>query len=184
MQTTRGTPLTDRDDDPVGPSADPARSRLAVLGSTALFVVVVDQLTKAVVVATRSGRPPIDVVGTLLRIQLVRNPGAAFGIAQGYTVLFTSVAVVVVVAIVRTARRMTTVRWAVAFGLILGGAIGNLIDRLVRSPGPLRGRVVDWIRLPHWPVFNLADSAIVVGVALALLLVLTGVPFGRTDDGP
>ena len=134
-----------------------------------------DVASKVAVVAELSMRPPVRLLGGLLTLTLTRNPGAAFSIGTGATVLFTAVAAGVVVAIARSARRLRSMSWAIALGLLLGGALGNLGDRLFRAPGPLRGYVVDWIRLPHWPVFNLADSAIVVGGALLVLLSSRGV---------
>jgi signal peptidase II len=129
----------------------------------------------------------VDVLDGILRITLTRNPGAAFSIGTGQTVLFALVAVGVVVAIVRSARRLRSAGWAVTLGLLLGGALGNLGDRLFRSPAPLRGYVVDWIQLPHWPVFNLADSAIVCGGIVAVLLSARGVDLegggGRAETG-
>ena len=104
-----------------------------------------------------------------------RNSGAAFSFAQGATVLFTAVAVAVIVVIVRTARRLGSAGWAVSLGLLLGGATGNLADRIFRAPGPGRGAVVDFIDFRVWPVFNLADSAIVCGGLLAVLLSLRGI---------
>jgi signal peptidase II len=97
-------------------------------------------------------------------------------------VLFTAVAVAVAIVIVRQARRLVSRSWAVTLGLLLGGALGNLVDRLLRSPGPFRGHVVDWIELPHWPVFNIADSAIVIGICVAVLLATRGVPFDANAD--
>src|SRR5439155_12032528 len=109
--------------------------------------------------------------------------GAAFSVGTGATVLFTAVAVAVVAVILRTAKRLHSVGWAVCLGLLLGGALGNLVDRLFRAPGPLRGEVVDWIQLPHWPVFNLADSAIVIGGCVAVLLSSRGISIdGHTPD--
>jgi signal peptidase II len=140
-----------------------------------VFVLTVDVVSKVVVVAELSGRPPVRLLGGLLKLTETRNAGAAFSIGPGATVLFSVVAIGVVVVIARTARRLTSRGWAVCLGLLLGGALGNLTDRLFRAPGPLRGRVVDWIQLPHWPVFNLADSAIVVGAVLAVLLGALGV---------
>ena len=144
----------------------------------AAAVLVADLVTKVVIVATMQDRTdrPVHVLGHFVEIVYTRNGGAAFSIGPGATVLFTAVAVAVVIVIVRQARRLSSGPWAVTLGLLLGGALGNLIDRLFRAPGPLRGHVVDWIQLPHWPVFNIADSAIVVGGALALLLAARGVP--------
>ena len=98
----------------------------------------------------------------------------AFSVGTGATLIFGVVAIAVIAVIVRTARRLFSRPWSIVLGLLLGGATGNLIDRVVRSPGVLRGYVVDWIRLPHFAVFNLADSAITVGGTLAVLLAMTG----------
>ena len=98
------------------------------------------------------------------------------------TIVFTAIAVGVIIFILRTARRLRSIPWAVTLGLLLGGAMGNLADRLFRAPGPMRGDVVDWIELPHWPVFNLADSAIVCGGVLAVLLAVRGLRMDGTVD--
>jgi signal peptidase II len=141
-----------------------------VLLGVAGTVMAVDLVSKIVVVRTLSDRGPVRLFGGALHLTLTRNSGAAFGLGAGATVLFTLVALAVVVVIVRTASRLRSLRWAATFGLLLGGALGNLIDRMFRAPGPFRGHVVDWIELPHWPVFNVADSAIVIGGLLAVLL--------------
>jgi signal peptidase II len=127
------------------------------------------------VVATLSNRSPVRLLGGFLTLVVSRNPGAAFSIGPSLTVVFTAIAVGVIVFILRTSGRIRSLSWAVSLGLLLGGATGNLTDRLLRSPGPLRGHVVDWIMLPHWPVFNLADSSIVCGGVLAVLLAMRGV---------
>jgi len=103
-----------------------------------------------------------------------RNPGAAFSFGTGLTVAYSVIAISVIVVILRTARRIRSVGWAITLGLLLGGATGNLVDRIFRAPGLFRGWVVDWIQIPHWPVFNLADSAIVCGGILAVLLSARG----------
>jgi signal peptidase II len=131
-------------------------------------------VTKAVAAAQLAGRGPVEVLGPLLRLDLVHNPGAAFGIAGGATALFSVIAVAVVVVIARTARTLRSTPWAVALGLLLGGAVGNLTDRLLREPGVLRGRVVDFLELPHWPVFNVADMGISCAAVLIALLTLRG----------
>jgi signal peptidase II len=140
----------------------------------AVAVLVTDVVSKVVVVATLSDRGPVHVIDDVLELTLTRNPGAAFSIGVGAAAIFTVVAGVVVVIIARTATRLRSVPWALALGLLLGGALGNLVDRVFRSPGPFRGEVVDWIRLPHWPVFNVADAAITVGAVLAVLASLRG----------
>jgi signal peptidase II len=140
----------------------------------AVVVLAADIATKAVIVATLSDRAPIRLLGGLLTLRESRNPGAAFSIGPSDTILFTAIAVGVITFIVRTARRIYSLAWAIALGLLLGGATGNLLDRIFRAPGPFRGWVVDWIQVPHWPVFNLADSAIVCGGALMVLLAARG----------
>jgi lipoprotein signal peptidase len=165
----------------------PPRRRTGLLLGTALVVLVADVVSKVAIVATMREGETVRLIGRLLRINYTRNAGAAFSIGTGATVLFTAVAVAVVVVIARQARRLVSRSWAVTLGLLLGGALGNLVDRLLRSPAPLRGHVVDWIELPHWPVFNIADSAIVIGGCIAVLLAARGVPFDastETDTAP
>lgn len=163
------------------PTAAPAgdRRRVLLLAAVALGLYLLDLISKIIAVAQLSDRPPVRLFGGGLYLTLTRNKGAAFGLGEGATVLLTLVAVAVVVIIVRTARKLYSVGWAVSLGLILGGALGNLTDRIFRSPGIFRGGVVDFLSVfdPYgqvWPIFNAADSAIVVGGVLAMLLALTG----------
>jgi signal peptidase II len=150
------------------------RRQLPVLLAATSLALAADVISKLVVVSSLADRAPVVVIPRVLDLQLTRNAGAAFGLAGGATIIFTLVAAAVVVFIVATARRLRSRGWAAALGLLLGGALGNLGDRLFRDPGPLRGHVVDWIHLTHWPIFNLADSAIVVGGLLAVLLSMRG----------
>jgi len=158
------------------------RRRVVVLLAVAAAVLITDVITKSVVVATLSPpRAPIRLLGGLLTLRVTRNPGAAFSIGgPSVTAVFALIAVGVIVFILRTSRRIQSLAWAVTLGLLLGGATGNLIDRLARAPGPFRGYVVDWIQLPHWPVFNVADSCIVCGGILAVLLAVRGVRIDGT----
>ena len=158
---------------------------VVVLIAVAALVYAADVISKLIVVATLTENAPVPVLGSLLRLDYLRNPGAAFSLgADGYTVVFTLIAAAVIAAILRMAHTLASRRWAVASGLLLGGALGNLSDRIARSPGPLRGWVVDFIQLPHWPVFNLADSAICCGGALMVLLTVLGVrPDGQVERG-
>lgn len=149
--------------------------RTVLLAAVAVVAYALDLSTKLVVVAELEGRPSIELLGGLLTLRVIRNPGAAFGLAGGFTIVLSLIMVVVIGVILRTARRLRSTGWAVSLGLILGGAFGNLTDRLLRAPGPLAGHVVDWIEVPHWPVFNLADSAIVCGGLLAVVLAFRGV---------
>src|SRR6201997_3127941 len=146
--------------------------RVVLLIAVALFVVAADVISKAIVVARMPDHPPIRLLGGFLTITLTRNGGAAFSIGTSMTIVFTAIAVGVIVYLLRTARNLRSVGWAITLGLLLGGATGNLLDRIFRAPGPFQGHVVDWIQLPDWPVFNLADSAIVCAGVLVVLLAL------------
>jgi signal peptidase II len=146
-------------------------------------VYVADAISKIIVVATLSHRV-VHVVDGLLVLRVLRNSGAAFSIGTSMTIVFTLIAVGVIFFILRTSRQLRSLPWAITLGLLLGGATGNLTDRLLRSPGLFRGDVVDWIELPHWPVFNVADSAIVCGGVLAVLLAAGGYRLDGTREGP
>ena len=135
----------------------------------ACLVWALDFLTKNWAIANLSSSPR-KVIGTFLQLTLLRNPGAAFSLATGFTIIFTSLSIAVLLFILRFASRITSKWWAVVAGLVLGGVLGNLSDRIFREPGFLYGHVIDWIELPHWPVFNLADSAIFIAAAIAILL--------------
>ena len=148
---------------------------MVLFAVVAVAVYAADQATKALAVARLEPGVPVEVLGPVLRLNLLRNPGAAFSLATGATWVFTLVAVVVAAAVVRYARRLGSRVWAVALGLLLAGAVGNLTDRLARAPGFARGHVVDFLQLPRWPVFNVADSAICVAAVLVVLLALRGV---------
>jgi signal peptidase II len=151
------------------------RRRLSVLVGVAAVVLAADLASKVAVVALLSGRPHVRLLGGVLTLMVTRNPGAAFGIGgPAVTVAFTAIAAGVAGTIARYSRRIGSIRWAVALGLLLGGAMGNLADRLFRFPGPLQGWVVDWIRFPHWPTFNIADSAITCGTLLVAVLAARG----------
>jgi signal peptidase II len=165
-----------------GPQEPRRPRRVGLLFGIAAAVFVVDVITKIIVVATLTPEHQVKVIGSLLTLDLVRNSGAAFSFGPSMTILFTLIAVGVIIFIVRTSRRLNSVAWAVTLGLLLGGAAGNLIDRLLRSPGVFRGEVVDWVQLPHWPVFNVADSCIVCGGILAVVLAARGVRLDGTRE--
>ncbi|MQA95919.1 MAG: signal peptidase II [Streptosporangiales bacterium] len=164
------------------------RRRIGVLVAVATLALAADAVTKVVAVATLSGRDPVRLLGGLLTLRLTRNSGAAFSIGTGMTWIFTLIAAGVAVYIVMKARELRSLPWAVTLGLILGGALGNLADRILRAPAPLHGHVVDWIELPNWPVFNLADSSIVCGGVLAVWLAFRGLNLDGTrttdEDAP
>ena len=157
--------------------APPRRFLYLVLGLAAATVVALDQLTKQVALATLKDAP-VDVIEGVLTFRLTYNPGGAFGILRGVPGFFLIATVVVIGIVIVWARHLENARWAVALGLVLGGGLGNLVDRVFRDTG---GRVVDFIDLHVWPVFNLADSAIVTGVGLILWLNLRHGPEDPDD---
>jgi len=138
-----------------------------------------DLASKIWAVNNLSARNPVQILGSFFQLTLVRNPGAAFSFATGATIVFTCIAVAAIIAILYYSSKITSLGWATTLGLLLGGVLGNLTDRLFRSPGFLKGEVIDWLELTHWPVFNLADSAIVVAAFLAIVLSIRNV--GPTD---
>jgi signal peptidase II len=153
------------------------RGRLLVLLIAAVLTYATDLVTKIIAVHELSGRRhPVEVFGSAFNLELVRNPGAAFGLGVGMTIVFSAVSVAVIVAILRTAYRLGSVWWALVFGLVLGGALGNLTDRIFRDPGFGRGHVVDFLHITHWPVFNVADSAFCVAGAIVVVLAIKNVP--------
>jgi signal peptidase II len=165
--------VTEQPDPPVRPR----RSRARLLLGLAATVLALDVATKLIVVATLSDRKPLRLLGGAVYLTETRNTGAAFSFAEGATVIFTLIAVAVAVVIVRSARRLYSTGWAVALALVLGGAVGNLLDRVFRDPGFLRGGVVDFIQVGWWPIFNVADSSIVCGGVLGALLAFRGIEF-------
>lgn len=152
----------------------------------AVGVVVLDQATKAWAISALTEGERTPLLGDLLGLSLVFNPGAALSIATGMTWILTLAALAVTVVVLRVASRLGSRTWAVALGLLLGGAVGNLIDRLVREPGIGRGEVVDFIAYADWFVGNVADIAIVAAAGLMILLGMRGVALDGTrhDDGP
>jgi signal peptidase II len=167
VQAAGGTPLT---------TQTPGRSQVRLLLGVAAFVITADVISKAIAVAHIREYTYIHLIGTLLMLTLTRNGGAAFNLGgTSMTIVFTAIAASVVVYILRAARNLRSVAWAITLGLLLGGASGNLIDRIFRAPGFLRGDVIDWIQLPHWPTFNIADSSICCAGVLVVLLSMRGV---------
>jgi signal peptidase II len=157
------------------PAPPPRRRRVPILLGVAALAYALDLLSKIWVVKRLEGRDAIDVFGHYLRLDAIRNAGAAFGLGQGMTIVFTLIALGVIVVIARLSRRLYSLPWAIALGLLLGGAFGNLTDRVFRAPGGFQGRVVDFIAPVHFAVFNLADSAICCGGVLIVLLSFRGV---------
>ena len=145
------------------------------LFATAWTIWLIDFATKAWALQSLSANPR-KIIGTFVQFTLVHNSGAAFSFATGFTIAFSLLALAVVIATVYFAPRITSRGWQIAIGLLLGGVLGNLTDRIFRTPGLLSGYVIDWIQLPNWPVFNIADSSICVAAAIAFTLSMRNVP--------
>lgn len=161
------------------------RWRVALFGVTAVLALGLDILTKCLVAAKLEGEAPKRILGGVIYLDATRNAGAAFSTGTSFTIVLTVLAIAVAAVIIRTAGRLRSAGWAVALGLILGGALGNLVDRLFRDPGVGRGHVVDFISVfgpdgKYWGIFNLADSAISVGAVLAVVLALLGIRLDGT----
>ena len=171
--------------EPAGVTPKP-RKRLTLLLSVAAVVWVLDIITKVVAVRLLTPGQPVSIIGDTVTWTLVRNSGAAFSMATGYTWVLTLVATAVVIGIIIMGRRLVSPWWALGLGMILGGALGNLVDRFFRSPGPLQGHVVDFLSIGWWPVFNVADPAVVGGAILLVALSLFGFDYdtaGRRTAG-
>ncbi len=144
------------------------------LFSLACVIWAIDFLTKNWAIENLSSSPR-KIIGDFLQLTLLRNPGAAFSMATSFTIIFTSISIAVALFITRYAARITSPGWAHVAGLVLGGVLGNLTDRIFREPGFLYGHVIDWIELPHWPIFNVADSSIFIAAGIAILLTIKNI---------
>lgn len=158
------------------------KRRIPLLLTLAALAYLIDLGSKIAVVAGLENREPVKLIGDWLELQVIRNPGAAFSLGEATTVVFTVIAAGVVVVIIRLARKLYSVPWAIALGLLLGGALGNLTDRLFRSPGNFQGAVVDFIAVQGFSVMNLADWAIVCGGALVIVCSFRGWSLDNTPD--
>ena len=152
------------------------------LAVTAGGVVAIDQITKAVALSALDDGESVRAIDGVLHWTLQRNPGAAFGLFRRAPVLFTILAIVISAAIIVAAPRVRDRMNGIALGLVLGGALGNLVDRLFRPPGPFRGRVIDFIDLRVWPTFNAADVAVVAGAALLAIASMRGGGARASDE--
>ena len=163
------------------------RRRVGLLVTVAAVVLAVDIVSKVLAVRMLNPGQPVSIIGDTVTWTLVRNSGAAFSMATGYTWILTLIATAVVIGIIWMGRRLVSPWWAIGLGMILGGALGNLVDRFFRWPGPLRGHVVDFLSLGWWPVFNVADACVVGGAALLVALSVFGYDFdtvGRRTPDP
>lgn len=189
--TDETTDSTETEVDPV-PAPEVERSapprRLALLLSVAAVVLTADVVTKVLAVKMLTPGQPVPIIGDTVTWTLVRNSGAAFSMATSYTWVLTLIACSVVLGIIWMSRRLVSPWWAIGLGMILGGALGNLVDRFFRAPGHLQGHVVDFLSIGWWPVFNVADPAVVGGAILLVALSVFGFDFDavgrrRAGDG-
>ncbi|MEO9324654.1 signal peptidase II [Nocardioides sp. C4-1] len=172
MQAARGTP--------VGSITPRLRWIFITIAGLAYAV---DQVSKYLAEQHLEGRPDVQVIGEILQLHLTYNPGAAFSTGTGFTPVITIVAIIATAVVLWYSRRIGSTAWAVALGLLLAGITGNLTDRLLRDPGPMRGHVVDMLMLPNWPVFNVADVCINVAAGLIIIQALRGVRLDGTREG-
>ena len=177
LQTERRTALT-------------LRRKYPIWGSVLLVAALVwatDFASKNWAINYLEGNEPRKIIGNFLRLTFTKNSGAAFSLATGGTILLVAFAILVVGVIGYWTPRITSRRWGVVLGLVLGGTLGNLNDRILRAnveTGAMKGQVIDWIQLPHWPVFNFADSSIVVAAIIASYLTLRNiVPINKNPSG-
>ena len=144
--------------------------RWRTLLSVAWLIWILDLATKAWAVSQLANREPVKILGSFFQLTFIRNPGAAFSFASNATLFLSLFGIIVALGVIYFAPKITSKGWSVVLGLVLGGVLGNLMDRIFREPSFLRGHVIDWMQLPHWPIFNIADSAIVVAAGLAMIL--------------
>jgi signal peptidase II len=171
---------------PETPAKQLPKRRVGWVFAVAVVFWAIDLVTKNLVAANLEGKEPVRILGGLIYLQVIRNPGAAFSMATGMTWVLALVALAVVIAIIWLSRRLRSIGWAIGLGLVLAGALGNLTDRIFRAPGGLQGHVVDFISAfaPNgkgFAIFNIADSAICVGGALIVLLSLLGKDYDGTS---
>ena len=184
MQAARGTSLSDENDaTPESPATTHRSGHLRLrFAAIALVVYLVDLGTKIVAVDELADRD-VALIGDFLVLHLTRNPGAAFSTGTQFTEVLSVIAIVALVVVLWLSRRLGSAGWATAFGFLLAGVAGNLTDRIFREPGPLRGHVIDFLMLPNWPVFNVADVAINVAAGLILVQAFRGIRIDGTREG-
>jgi signal peptidase II len=181
MQAARGASLSPSDQ--VHPPS--RRGPLGIFLVVACVTYALDLTTKTLAVRNLDPGSSEPLVGELLQLTLVRNPGAAFSTGTSYTVLLSLVAVAATVVVLVLARRLADRLWGFGLGCLLGGVLGNLTDRIFREPGVLRGHVIDFLQLPSWPVFNIADICINVAAGVIILQAVRGISLRgeRVADG-
>jgi len=157
--------------------------RWAEFATVAVFLLVIDQITKLWAVATLVPGQPQEFIGSVLQFNIIRNPGAAFSTGTGYTWVFTTLSIAATIGVLWFARRVRHRGWAIALGILVAGISGNLVDRLLREPGFYVGHVVDFLQLPNWPIFNVADMCINVAAVLIVIFSFKGIGLDGSIDG-
>jgi len=179
MQAARGASLSHSDQnvpDAEDPRARSTRGRcLTIFGLVALLTYAIDLVTKVIAVDQLTDSAPVQVVGHYFTFYLARNPGAAFSTGTSYTMVLSFIAIGATLVVLWTARRLGSVGWSIGLGLLLGGVLGNLTDRIFRSPAPFEGHVVDFLMFPNFPVFNFADVWINIAAAFIIVQALRGI---------
>lgn len=173
-RTSKDEPTSSEEQATTDEQRPKGKRKILALFAVAVLAYALDLVSKMIVVAKLEHHEPIEIIGDWLQFNAIRNAGAAFGMGEAFTVIFTCIAAAVIVVIVRLARKLYSMPWAIALGMLLGGALGNLTDRIFRAPGVFEGAVVDFIAPKGFAVFNLADSAIVCGGFLIVILSFRG----------
>jgi signal peptidase II len=181
MQAARGASLNSSEHNRTRPL--PSRRLLGLFALVATVGYTVDVVTKVLAVERLQDGRTVEVVGDLLTLHLVRNPGAAFSTGTSYTFLLSLVSIAAVVVVLYLVRRLGSTGWAVGLGFLLAGVAGNLTDRILREPEPMRGHVVDFLQLPNWPIFNVADICINVAAAVIIVQSFRGIGIDGRRDG-
>ena len=180
MQAARGASLKSSDQAVHGSDRRRVDARL-VFAAVALVAYALDLGSKQWALSALVDGD-IPVFGDWFTFHLTFNPGAAFSTGTDFTIVFTGLAMIAVGVVLWLSRRIRSTAWALALGLLLGGVSGNLTDRIVRPPEPFRGHVVDFLMLPNWPVFNIADICINVAAGLIILQTFRGIALDGTRE--
>ena len=183
MQAARGASLNSSDPEAIPRTGTPGHPRLwATFLLVASTLYAVDVTTKIIAVERLSGRGTVEIFGSWFGLHLTRNPGAAFSLGSDYTPVIAVVQISVAVVVAWLARKLGSTGWALAFGFLFGGAVGNIIDRIFRDPSPFHGHVIDFLQLPHWAIFNIADMAVTTAAVLMVLQTLRGIKLDGTRE--
>jgi signal peptidase II len=176
MQAARGASLNSSDPEATPRTGTPGQPRLwttfALVAST---LYAIDVTTKIIAVERLSDRGTVEILGSWFGLHLTRNPGAAFSTGTSYTVLLSLLSIVASVLVLHFSRKLGSRWWAFGLGALLAGILGNLTDRIFRQPGPFRGHVIDFLQLPNWPIFNIADICINVAAGVIILQAVRGI---------